>query len=111
MKTLADKNGNAISVAVKNGKATLKYKPEKGLYSRNSDLTATYCENDKYAKSNSATAILQLYKETAKIVLANKTIKTEPFKNVTIKLKVVANDGSVIKSGKVSPVIHLETFL
>ena len=110
LKTLADKNGNAIYVAVKNGKATLKYKPEKGLYSRNSDLTATYCENDKYAKSNSATAKLQLYKETAKIVLANKTIKTEPFKNVTIKLKVVANDGSVIKSGKVIFKINSKTF-
>lgn len=66
MKTLADKNGNAIYVAVKNGKATLKYKPEKGLYSRNSDLTATYCENDKYAKSNSATAKLNFTKKLLK---------------------------------------------
>ena len=45
-KSVTDSKGNPVYLDVKNGKVTLKYTPTKGLFNKNSVITAVFAEND-----------------------------------------------------------------
>ncbi len=109
-KSVTDSKGNPVYLDVKNGKVTLKYTPTKGLFNKNSVITAVFAENDNYLGSKSNSGKLSVVKKEAVIKLNQKTFDVKPFSTVTVKAKVTNKDGSIIKSGKVTFKVNSKTY-
>ncbi len=108
-KTLIDSKANPLTATVKNGKATLKFKPTSDMYNSIAKLTAVYCDNDDYYKSTSKASTLKIIKRNAKITLTTKNLKAKSYDTIKLKAKVVDENKTLATTGVVTFKINKNT--